>query len=234
MSVDEQMIGTKCRIGFRQYLPLKPTKWGRERNDEERGLANRVVKDLLDDYQGLGHHLYVDNFYTSPKLFKDLLETGTIACGTVRSNRRGFPPELKTNIQPADSSFHKSRMREGFMTGVHWQDNRDVHALSTIHGNAVAHDLPHKPELISDYNKFTGGVDHNDQLLVYFEVGRNTMKWWKRVFWRLIDVSLVNCHLLYKLKPGNASVTQKEFRLSVCHSLVQPLLTLRQIQEHEL
>ena len=120
------------------------------------------------------------------------------------------------------------------MTGVHWKDNRDVHALSTKHGNAVAHDLPHKPELISDYNKFMGGVDHNDQLLVYFAVGRKTMKRWKRVFWRLIDVSLVNCHLFYKLKPGNASVTQKEFRLSVCHSLVQPLLTLRQIQEHEL
>ena len=121
VSVDEQMIGTKCRIGFRQYLPLKPTKWGikvwvmadsvsgyccnlqiytgKEGNDGERGLANRVVKDLLDGYQGLGHHLYVDNFYTSPKLFKDLLETGTLACGTVRSNRRGFPPELKTNIQ---------------------------------------------------------------------------------------------------------------------------------------
>ena len=26
-SMDEQMIGTKCRQGFRQYLPLKPTKW---------------------------------------------------------------------------------------------------------------------------------------------------------------------------------------------------------------
>lgn len=75
---------------------------GREGNDGERGLANRVVKDLLDGYQGFGHHLYVDNFYTSPKLFKDLLETATLACGTVRSNRRGFPPELKTNVQPAN------------------------------------------------------------------------------------------------------------------------------------
>ena len=83
VSVDEQMIGTKCRIGFRQYLHLKQTKWGikvwvmadsvsgyycnlqiytgREGNDGERGLANRVVKDLLDGYQGRGHHLYVDN-----------------------------------------------------------------------------------------------------------------------------------------------------------------------------
>ena len=71
-------------------------------------MANRVVKDLLDGYQGLGHHLYVDNFYTSPKLFKDLLETGTLACGTVQSNRRGFPPELKTNIKLKTTSHVKS------------------------------------------------------------------------------------------------------------------------------
>ena len=113
------------------------------------------------------------------------------------------------------------------MTGVHWTDKRDVYALSTIHGNVVADDLPHKPELISDFNKFMGGVDHNDQLLVYFAVGRKTIKWWKQAIWRVIDIALVNCYLLYKLRPSNAPVTQKEFRLSLCHSLVQPLLTLR-------
>ena len=70
-----------------------------------------------------------------------------------------------------------------------------MYALSAIHGNVVADDLPHKPELISDYNKFMGGVDDNDQLLAYFAVGRKTMKWWKRVFWRLIDIALVSSHL---------------------------------------
>ena len=41
-------------------------------------------------------------------------------------------------------------------------------------------------------------------------------------------IGLVNSHLLYKLKPDNASVTQKQFRLNLCHSLVQPLFTLRE------
>ena len=74
-------------------MPMKPTKWGikvwvmadagtgyycrlqiyigKEGNDVEKGLASRVVNDLMEDYQGLGHQLYVDNFYTSPQLFKN-------------------------------------------------------------------------------------------------------------------------------------------------------------------
>ena len=28
ISVDESMIGTKCRLSFIQYLPKKPVKWG--------------------------------------------------------------------------------------------------------------------------------------------------------------------------------------------------------------
>ena len=114
------------------------------------------------------------------------------------------------------------------MTAVHWKDKRDVFALTTIHSNAVDDDIPHKPELICEYNKYMGGVDHNDQLLVYFAIGRKTLKWWKRVFWRLLKIALVNSHLLYKLKPDNESVTQKQFRLNLCHSLVQPLFTLRE------
>ena len=45
---------------------------------------------------------------------------------------------------------------------------------------------------------------------------------------RLIEMSLVNTHLLYKLKPGNEAVNQKQFRLNLCHSLVHPLSTLRE------
>ena len=121
VSIDEQMIGTKSRISFRQYMPLKPTaKWGikvwamadavsgyccnlqiytsKEGNNVEKGLASKVVKDLMENYQGLGHHLYVDNFFTSPHLFRDLLEAGTLACGAIRSNRKGFPAAVKDNV----------------------------------------------------------------------------------------------------------------------------------------
>ena len=186
-------------------------------------MASRVVKDLTKNYRGPGHHPYVDNFYTSPQLFKDLLEAGTLACGTIRSNRKGFPAAVKDKVDQNDSLFCKADMTGGFMIAVHWKDKRDVFALTTIHGNAVGDDIPHKPELISEYNKYMGG-----QLLVYYAIGRKTFKWWKRVLWRLLKTGLVNSHLLYKLIPDNESVAQKQFRLSLCHSLVQPLFMPRE------
>ena len=201
---------------------------GKEGSNVEKGLASRVVKDLMENYQGLGHHLHVDNFYTSLQLFKDLLEAGTLACGTVRSNRKGLPAAVQDNVDQNDSLFCIADMTGRFVTAVHWKDKRDVFALTTIHGNAVGDDVPHKAELICEYNKYTGGIDHNDQLLVYFAIRRKTLKWWKCVFWRLPEIALVTSHLLHKLKPGNESVTQKHFRLNLCHSLVQPLFTLRE------
>ena len=212
----------RCSVGYCCNLQIYT---GKER---ERGLASRVVKDLMENYQGLGHHLYVNNFYTSHKLFKDLLEAGTLACGTVRSNRKGFRAEVQDNVDQNDSLFYKADMTGRFATAVHWKDKRDVFALTTIYGNVVGDDIPHKAELICEYNKYIGGADHNDQLMVYFAIGRKTLKWWKRVFWRLPEIALVNSHLLHKLKPGNESVTQKHFRLNLCHSLVQPLFTLRE------
>ena len=68
----------------------------------------------------------------------------------------------------------------------------------TIHNSweSNSRDISHRPELICEYNKFMAGVDHNHQLLVYFAVGRKTVKWRERVFWRLVDISMVSCHLL--------------------------------------
>ena len=80
---------------------------GKEGNNVEKGLASRVVKDLMENYLGLGHHVYVDNFYTSPQLFKDLLEAGTLACGTIRSNKKGFPAAVKDNVDRMTHYFAK-------------------------------------------------------------------------------------------------------------------------------
>ena len=44
---------------------------------------------LLEDLEGRGHHVYTDNYYSSPALFGDLQHLGFGACGTVRKNRCG-------------------------------------------------------------------------------------------------------------------------------------------------
>ena len=117
LSIDEMMIGTRCRVAFLQYIQKKTTRFGikvwvnseaktgyvlcfqvytgaSSKTSKEKGLGHRVVMDLMERYQMKGHCLFVDNFYTSPLLLRDLLLVGTYCTGTVRSTRKHFPGDL--------------------------------------------------------------------------------------------------------------------------------------------
>ena len=107
VSINESMIGTKCRLLFIQYMPQKPTKWGIKvwvcsdaRNGYiynfdvyaganpstpkyPNGQAYDVVMKLTEPLHGKGYTVYTDNFYTSAALFKDLLTKKLMASGTL-------------------------------------------------------------------------------------------------------------------------------------------------------
>ena len=52
-------------------------KRGRDTNAvADMPLCTRVVRQLVEGYKNIDHHLYVDNFYTSPALFTCLMEHG--------------------------------------------------------------------------------------------------------------------------------------------------------------
>ena len=54
------------------------------------------------------------------------------------------------------------------------------------------------PEMVTDYNQHMGGVDLSDQHLSYYSLTtRRTLKWWKKVFWRLVDICIVNSWIIY-------------------------------------
>ena len=65
----------------------------------ELGMTSGVVLRLVEPICGRGHHLYTDNLYTSPSLFTELRLLGIGACGTLRMNRRGIPPEAKASLR---------------------------------------------------------------------------------------------------------------------------------------
>ena len=79
----------------------------------------------------MGYTVYMDNFYSSPLLYKDLLAAGTTATGTVRCTRKNFPSCLKEKSNESrgatTSAYHNN------ITVVKWHDNRDVYAISTLH-----------------------------------------------------------------------------------------------------
>ena len=57
--------------------------------------SGAVVPKLIRDLYGKGYHLYIDNWYTSEKLFRHLEENGTAACDTAVGHRLTVPKSMK-------------------------------------------------------------------------------------------------------------------------------------------
>ena len=111
----------------------------------DNGMTRAVVMKLADTLKNRGHHVYTDNFYTSPALFADLRSKGFGACGTLRMNRRGIPPAIKPTIEKGATKvvnvddtlvrtnwqnefiFARTNTRNGRMTGCYF-----IHCLAML------------------------------------------------------------------------------------------------------
>ena len=87
---------------------------------------------------------------------------------------------------------------------IHWFDKRDVFAMSSIHGTSSipvlrCGDNEHvmKPEMINEYNKYMNGVNKCDQYLASYSIDRKTLKWWKKIFFCVLDVCILNAMITY-------------------------------------
>ena len=113
VAIDERMVKSRHKSGIRQHIKGKPTKWGIKlwvladssngytydfdvyvgqdaaREKSAHGLGYDVVMNLIKSLLHQGYHLFIDNFYTSMQLLRDLFDLGVAATGTVSENRRG-------------------------------------------------------------------------------------------------------------------------------------------------
>ena len=87
--------------------------------DPECTKTTKIVLRLLESTNLLdqGHHIYMDNYYTSPELFSELFYRQTYACGTVQQNRKGVPTTVKkAKLKPLQSVF----LRNGPLLCLKW------------------------------------------------------------------------------------------------------------------
>lgn len=253
LSVDESMVKFKGRSTLKQYNPMKPIKRGYKiwsmadqngymlafkiyQGKEESinpefsslGLGERVVLELTKSVWNQYREIYFDNFFSSTKLLQQLKLQKTLACGTVRINRKGLPKKMMLDKEMKRGMSDSKFLVDG-ISFFKWMDNKPVHLISNFHGSEIT-SVKRKakdgsavtvpcPSVVSDYNKYMGGVDHADRLRALYNIDRKSPKWWHRLFFGLIDIMFVNSYVVYTTLFNKISVL--EYRRSV----VQGLLT---------
>ena len=118
--------------------------------------------------------MYMDNYYSSPTLYKKLKENGFGACGTVRVDRQKMPEEWKQGRsgKKRQENISKGEVRsvdlEDGLVALQWKDKRLVTMISTIHDNEMISKRRRtrrvddgteeilKPKMIDEYNTYMG------------------------------------------------------------------------------
>lgn len=75
------------------------------------------------------------------------------------------------------------------------------------------------PDLLVKYNRHMGGVDRGDQMRGYYRYKLKSRKFYKYIFFFLIDVSITNAFILYKHE-AHQNKNLKEFRITLSDELI--------------
>ena len=72
------------------------------------------------------------------------------------------------------------------------------HSLSKLIFSRRAGKPPQiKRRVVVEYNKYMLGVDRLDQRMSYYQFVHKSVRWWRKVFFRMLEVVVVNAHILY-------------------------------------
>ncbi|XP_051167624.1 piggyBac transposable element-derived protein 4-like [Leptopilina boulardi] len=114
---------------------------------------------------------------------------------------------------------------------IKWMDKKLVYFLSNYHDPSETTIVNRKqkdgsllavncPVVASDYNKHMGYVDYSDRLVATYKIDRKSKRWWLRLFWYFVDVTVVNSFIIFKNENSQSTLTLKEFRLQLVEKLV--------------
>ena len=88
------------------------------------------------------------------------------------------------------------------------------------------------PHVVQRYNASMGGVDRLDQLRSYFPIGRSGRRWWKFLFWGILNIAVVNAYVLWMASnrplPANRRLYGlKFFKAELVHNLCDNTIATR-------
>lgn len=209
-------------------------------------VSNTVVRLLRPIPRNVNHILYFDNFYTNIPLLHYLTKEGIYCLGTVQRNRLGKTCKLPDKKEVLKSTVTRGAYHENVATfegmdfsATSWKDNKQVLLLSTYVGCEPAESITRYdkkikrniqvpcPRVIKEYNAHMGGVDLMDSFIGRYHIRIKSRKWTMRLFYHLLDITIINSWVLYKNVNVKKGTPQKDilkladFRTELADTLCQ-------------
>ena len=231
-------------------LDLETTGFSRSRNHIIEVAAQILKHDgvmiengSLSSWEGTHRTVYVDRFYTSLDLLRELRKMNLYVTGTIMKNR--IPSEVtigKTSrvfkdMNRGDFKRHRySYMENGKQECIGlvcWRDRDIVYCVSNeantvevdtcIRRSKLGLQTIKRPTMIRDYNWYMGGVDLADMRRLHCNstvMCQN--RWWLKLFSYLLDVGTSNALVLYNLtkKENQQPTSIVDFKSELVMTLV--------------
>jgi hypothetical protein len=209
------------------------------------GYAGKLVCTLLDSMNlaGIWYRLWLDNFYNTLALTRHVLQTYSYCIGgTMQKNRKTRLIAFGTAKAPRPTQrYPKGALLMAKCIGEDifeygWMDSCGVYFIDSSHGpgdsqqifrkNPQGLPVPHQvPAMISEYNKFMGGVDVFDQ--VRKRNGNDTQHATKKYTVRMLEVlwsmclsQAYNVYRYVNRQRRARHLNPTEFKIAVIHGLI--------------
>lgn len=258
LALDETLYPFRGRIGIKQYNPKKPAKYGllyRSISDAERpytyytlpyaGKPNVVTQESeyvtgTDNYtkylvKGLercvdlrGRNLSIDRFFTSVTIAEWLRNRGLTVVGTLRSDRKGIPHEVKKTDGRDDKStkyFYCEDINSLLISYVIKKKSgwKNVLVLSSMHKSVkVTNDERRKPDVIVFYDHTKGGVDIMDQMAGHYSTRCKTRRWTINSLCYVLDTIRTNIQTLWNEMYPEKKMSSHDLLWDLADHLIKP------------
>nr|XP_012151143.1 PREDICTED: piggyBac transposable element-derived protein 4-like [Megachile rotundata] len=184
--------------------------------------AEKIVLKLFQNKLQCGHSIYMDSFYNSYDLAVKLLNHNTYCTGTLNKGKKEIPKELTSAV------LKKGENKSVFCNGVHigkFRDKRNIFYITTEFMDNMTemrnkqNVIKHKPEAIVNYNKYMSGVNKQDQMMANYPCSRKTLRWYKKIFVHILQLSFLNSFYLYN-KFSNRKCNFYDYKMQVLEVLL--------------
>ena len=185
--------------------------------------------------------LYFDNWFTSYPLLHGLSQCGIYCLGTVRSNRLpgcNLLPDKQLRGQGRGAHEEKECVDgNNAIRVIKWFDSKSVTFLTSFESAGPTStvkrwdkaskskiDVP-CPRAVHIYNTFMGGVDLLDSLIGLYSIKLRSKKYYHRIFFHLIDLTVVTAWLLYRRDSDGFGIPKQkqksllEFRCCIAEAM---------------